>query len=437
MKKKLSLTMKILIGLMLGAVLGLLLNKIPSSYIKDTLLIDGILHLLGQVFIRGIKMLVVPLVFVSLVCGSCAIGDVKKLGRVGIKTLTFYMATTAIAISLALGVGKIINPGSGLDLSHVLKTEPTIGQSASLVDVLIDMVPVNPIASMTEGSMLQIIIFSLLTGVSIALVGKKAEIIVKIFDALNELIMKMVVVIMKIAPLGVFALIAKTFATVGFDAMVPLLKYMFAVLVALMLHTVLTYVGILKGFGKLNPIIFFKKFAPTMSVAFSTSSSSATLPLTMETAEKKLGVSKSVASFTLPLGATINMDGTAIMQGVAAIFISQIYGINLSIQDFLTIIFTATLASVGTAGVPGVGLITLSMVLQSVGLPVEGIALIIGIDRLLDMCRTVVNIVGDTVCTIVVGKSENEFDEEIYYGNKEIQQPDSNIDFKFESELVS
>ncbi|KPU26677.1 sodium:dicarboxylate symporter [Caloranaerobacter sp. TR13] len=422
MKSKTSLTQKILIGLILGVFFGIILNKLPASYIKDTIIINGILRLVGGIFINSIKMLVVPLVFVSLVVGASAIGDVNKLGRVGVKTIAFYLITTCVAITLALIVANIIDPGIGLDLSNVLKKEPTIGTAKSFVDVVIDMVPKNPIASLANGTMLQIIVFALLTGVTMALIREKAQPVIEIFNSLNEIMMKMVMLIMLIAPYGVFALITKTFATVGFDAMVPLLKYMMAVLLTLLIHASLTYMGILGGLGKLNPLQFFKNFAPAMSVAFSTASSNGTLPVTIETVEQRCGVSKNIASFTLPLGATINMDGTAIMQGVAVIFISQVYGIDLSLQAFLTVILTATLASVGTAGVPGVGLITLSMVLQSVGLPVEGIALIIGIDRLLDMCRTVVNITGDAVCTIVVSKSEGEFDEEKYYAkNKEIE----------------
>ncbi|SHJ68403.1 dicarboxylate/amino acid:cation symporter [Tepidibacter formicigenes] len=416
-KKKLGLTSKILIGLLLGLVFGIILNGMPSGYFKDVILINGILKVAGKVFINAIKMLVVPLVFVSLVCGASAIGDVKKLGRVGVKTLVFYVITTAVAISFALIVGKIINPGIGLDLSNIVKQEPTIGEGKALVDVIIGMVPTNPVASMANGSMLQIIVFSLLMGVSMALVGDKAKPVIDIFNSLNEIVMKMVMVVMEFAPFGVFALITNTFATVGFEAMGSLLKYMIAVVLTLLIHATFTYMGILSVVGKLNPIVFFKKFLPVAGVAFSTSSSNATLPVTIEAVEN-MGVSKNVASFTLPLGATINMDGTAIMQGVAAVFISQVYGIDLSMQAFLTIILTATLASVGTAGVPGVGMITLSMVLQSVGLPVEGIALIIGIDRVLDMCRTVINITGDSVCTIVVSKTEGEFNEDMYYSKK-------------------
>ncbi|WP_202709952.1 dicarboxylate/amino acid:cation symporter [Sporosalibacterium faouarense] len=422
MSKKSKLTKRILIGLVLGAAFGILLSFIPEGYVRDTILIDGLISMVGGVFISGIKMLVVPLVFVSLVCGASALGDPKKLGRVGAKTLLFYLVTTCIAITLALGIGSLINPGVGLDLSNIVKEEPTIGASKSFVDVIIGMVPSNPINALASGEMLQIIVFALLTGISLSLVKEKAQPVVDLFEALNTLMMKMVMIIMMVAPVGVFALITKTFATVGFEAMIPLLKYMIAVILALILHAGLTYMGMLSTIGKLNPIQFFKNFIPAMGVAFSTASSSGTLPVTLETAEERCGVSKNIASFTLPLGATINMDGTAIMQGVAVIFISQVYGIDLSIQALLTVVLTATLASVGTAGVPGVGLITLSMVLQSVGLPIEGIALIIGIDRLLDMTRTVVNITGDTVCTILISKSENEFNPDIYYAKNEASE---------------
>ncbi len=415
MAKKNILTKRILLALFLGAVFGIILSILPSSYIKDTLLVDGLFSMVGGMFISGIKMLVVPLVFVSLVCGASSLGDPQKLGRVGFKTILFYLVTTCVAITLALAIGSIINPGIGLDLSNLVKEEPTIGASKSFVDVIVGMIPSNPFRSLTEGSMLQIIVFALLTGVCLSLIKEKTKPVLDVFNALNELMMKMVMVIMLVAPYGVFALITRTFATVGFDAMVPLLKYMGAVLLTLFIHVIITYMGMLSGIGKLNPLQFFKNFAPAMGVAFSTASSSGTLPVTLETAEDRCGVSKSIASFTLPLGATINMDGTAIMQGVAVIFISQVYGIELSITALLTVVLTATLASVGTAGVPGVGLVTLSMVLQSVGLPIEGIGLIIGIDRLLDMTRTAVNITGDAVCTILISKSEGEFDQELYY----------------------
>jgi len=412
--KKMGLTTKIFIGLITGLVLGIILNKIGPSYVRDTILVDGIFTLVGTVFLNAIKMMVVPLVFISLVNGAASMSDIKKLGRVGSKTLVFYLATTAVAITIAIGLSYIVKPGMGLDMSSLVKTAPTISAKTSLVKVISDMVPTNPIEAMATGNMLQIIVFAILTGTGLAAIGKKVQPVIEIFDHLNDLMMKMVSFVMLFAPYGVFGLIAKTFTGLGFDAMLPLAKYMFCVLFALVLHAVFTYTGLLVGFTKLNPITFFKKFLPTMGIAFSTSSSNATVPASLEAVEKKLGVSKSIASFTIPLGATINMDGTAIMQGAATIFISQLYGLPLSMGAILTVILTATLASVGTAGVPGVGLIMLSMVLQSVGLPVEGIALIIGIDRILDMCRTVINITGDAVCTIIIAKSEGEFDEAVY-----------------------
>lgn len=413
---KMTLTSKIFIALMFGIVLGVALNVFAKTNLMvNTYLVNGIFAFLGNLFVNLLKMLVVPLVFISLVCGSASISDLKKLGRVGSKTLGFYLITTAIAIIIALIVASIINPGVGLDLSNVAKVEPKIGEKIAFLTILLNMVPTNPIKALAEGEMLQIIFFAIISGISLSCLGEKAKKLVEFFNGLNDMMLKMVTLVMQFAPIGVFALITKTFATLGFDAMFTLMKYVIAVLIALLIHSVFTYMGLLTILGKLNPFKFLKNFAPAMSVAFSTASSSGTLPLTIETVEKKCGVSSEIASFTLPLGATINMDGTAIMQGVAVIFIAQVYGIDLTISQLLTVILTATLASIGTAGVPSVGLVTLSMVLQSVGLPVEGIALIIGIDRILDMTRTVVNITGDAVCTILIAKSEKELDEDIYY----------------------
>jgi Na+/H+-dicarboxylate symporter len=413
MKKKLSLTIKILIGLALGAVVGLLISYLPKGSLRDIWL-SGLLDLVGGLFINSIRMLVVPMVFVSLVCGVTNMSDVTRLGRIGVKTLAFYMVTTAIAISLALLVSTISQPGSGLNLSELSQQSPTINQRRTLVQTLQGLVPSNPIAAMTEGNMLQIIFIALLTGISASLVGAAARPVIDFFHSANAVVMKMVMLIMTVAPFGVFALIAHTFATVGLDAMLPLLKYTLTVIFALLLHLCVVYMTALKLIGKLSPLQFFRNLLPAMSVAFSTASSNGTLPVTIETVVDRCGVSESVASFTLPLGATINMDGTAIMQGVAVVFIAQVYGIPLPIGSFLTVILTATLASVGTAGAPGVGMITLSMVLESVNLPVEGIALIIGVDRILDMTRTVVNIAGDSVCTLLIAGSEGEFDEKTF-----------------------
>lgn len=417
-RKKLSLTKKIMIGIVVGAIIGLIVKDISNPWIRENLFLNGILKVLGTGFVTAIKMMVVPIVLVSLTCGASSIGDIKKLGRVGGKTIGFYLLTTCLAITISIGLAKVINPGIGLDMSNVITSEPTIGETKELADLIIGMIPSNPIESMVKGDMLPIIVFSILLGVAIALVGEKAKPFKRVIESLNEICMKMVSLIMNLAPFGVFALMATTFATTGFDAMFPLMKYMISILLVLVIHAVVVYGGAFKLFTGLKLKPFLKKFMNVASVVFSTASSNAALPVTLETMDD-MGVDKSISSFTIPLGATINMDGTAIMQGTAAIFIAQIYNIDLGISAILTIILTATLASIGTAGVPGVGMIMLSMVLQAVGLPVEGIALILGVDRILDMCRSTVNTMGDCMCTIIVSKSENSFDEYKYYEEKD------------------
>lgn len=411
-KKKMGLTTKVLIGLVLGLITGIIIFQLPSGVIKDTVLIDGIFQLTGQLFLRGIMMLVVPLVFISLVNGAASMGDVKKLGRVGVKTVAFYLSTTAFAIVIALFLGYLLKPGIGLDLSAVEAVETTINEKTPLIQIIYEMVPRNPIMAMAEGNMLQIIVFAILTGIGLSLLGEKGEFLLKLFEGLNDLVMKLVEIVMVFAPIGVFGLIARTFSTVGYVAMLPLIKYIGTIYIGLLIHMVFVYGGFLKGLTGLSIKTFYKKFLPAMSVAFSTASSNATVPVSLEIAEKELGISKNIASFTIPLGATINMDGTAIMQGVATFFIAQVYGVPLTLNMMVTVILTATLASIGTAGVPGAGPIMLSMVLQSVGLPLEGIGLIMGIDRLVDMGRTVTNITGDAVCTAVIAKQEGELDIE-------------------------
>lgn len=413
-KKKMGLTTKVLIGLVLGLITGIIIFQLPSGVIKDTVLIDGIFQLTGQLFLRGIMMLVVPLVFISLVNGAASMGDVKKLGRVGVKTVAFYLSTTAFAIVIALFLGYLLKPGIGLDLSAVEAVETTINAKTPLIQIIYEMVPRNPIMAMAEGNMLQIIVFAILTGIGLSLLGEKGEFLLKLFEGLNDLVMKLVEIVMVFAPIGVFGLIARTFSTVGYVAMLPLIKYIGTIYIGLLIHMIFVYGGFLKGLTGLSIKTFYKKFLPAMSVAFSTASSNATVPVSLEIAEKELGISKNIASFTIPLGATINMDGTAIMQGVATFFIAQVYGVPLTFNMMVTVILTATLASIGTAGVPGAGPIMLSMVLQSVGLPLEGIGLIMGIDRLVDMGRTVTNITGDAVCTAVIAKQEGELDIEVF-----------------------
>ena len=415
-KKKIGLSTQIFIALLLGALLGVVIHYwIPSSYIKDTVIVEGVLYVIGQGFIRLMKMLVVPLVFCSLVCGSMAIGDTKTLGKVGVKTIGFYLVTTALAVCVALGSALLINPGLGLDMDAVQKgTVSSSTEATSLVDTLLNIIPKNPVQSMANGDMLPIIVFALFVGIMLAKLGTRGSVVANFFSQFNDVMMEMTMAIMKIAPIGVFCLIARTFATVGFSAFAPMLKYMGNVTLALAIQCLVVYQILLFVFTRLNPFKFIKKFLPVMGFAFSTATSNATIPMSIDTLSKKMGVSKQISSFTIPLGATINMDGTSIMQGVAVVFIAQAYGIPLTMGNLATVVVTATLASIGTAGVPSVGLVTLAMVLNSVGLPTEGIALIMGIDRILDMIRTAVNITGDAVCTTIVCHQEGSLNREVF-----------------------
>lgn len=415
-KKKLGLSTQIFISLLIGALFGVVIHYwVPSSYIKDTVIIEGVLYVVGQGFIRLMQMLVVPLVFCSLICGSMAIGDTKTLGKVGVKTIGFYLVTTALAVCVALGSALLINPGRGLDMDAVQKgTVSSTTEATSLVDTLLNIIPKNPVQSMANGDMLPIIVFALFVGIMLAKLGTRGSVVANFFSQFNDVMMEMTMAIMKVAPIGVFCLIARTFATVGFSAFAPMLKYMGNVTLALAIQCLVVYQILLFVFTRLNPFKFIKKFLPVMGFAFSTATSNATIPMSIDTLSKKMGVSKQISSFTIPLGATINMDGTSIMQGVAVIFIAQAYGIPLTIGNLATVVVTATLASIGTAGVPSVGLVTLAMVLNSVGLPTEGIALIMGIDRILDMIRTAVNITGDAVCTTIVCHQEGSLNREVF-----------------------
>lgn len=415
-KKKIGLTTRIFISLLLGAILGVFLHYcvLPNDAVQN-ILVDGVFYVVGQGFLRLMQMLVVPLVLCSLICGASAIGDTKTLGNVGVRTVVFYIITTALAVAVALTVARIINPGMGMDLNSLQTTETQIATTqTSMVDTLLDIIPKNPIESLATGNMLQIIVFAIIVGIILAKLGDKTQIVHNLFQQGNDIMMEMTMMVMSLAPIGVFCLIARTFSGMGFDAFQPLIKYMFAVMLALVIQCLGVYQILLKLFTGLNPIRFIKKFLPVMGFAFSTATSNATIPLSIDTLERKMGVSRRISSFTIPLGATINMDGTSIMQGVAVVFIAQAYGIALTPMDYVTVIATATLASIGTAGVPSVGLVTLSMVLTSVGLPIEGIGFIMGIDRILDMSRTAVNITGDAVCTTIVAQQNQALDKEVF-----------------------
>ena len=421
--KHMSLSTKIFLALIAGAVFGLLINFfLPTGVLKDTILIDGILYIVGNGFIRLMQMLVIPLVICSLICGTMSIGDTKTLGQVGVKTLVFYTVTTALAITIALALGMLVRPGSGLNMTTVEMSDVTVSEPVSFVDTLLNIIPKNIIASMANGDMLPIIVFSVFVGIMLAKLGDKTATVSKFFAEFNDVMMEMTITVMKAAPIGVFCMISRTIATIGFDAFLPMLKYMGCVIFALALQCFGVYQIILFVFTRLNPLTFIKKFFPVMEFAFSTSSSNATIPLSIETLKDELGVSSKISSFTVPLGATINMDGTAIMQGVAVVFIADAYGIELTGGMLATVIATATLASIGTAGVPGVGLITLAMVLTSVGLPTEGIALIMGIDRIIDMLRTAVNVTGDAVCTTIVANQADMLDKELFLSKESVEE---------------
>ena len=419
-----SFTQRILLAMLGGIVIGVLLNLFGSGFQgANDFLVDGLFYVLGSIFVSLLQLMVVPLVLVSLVCGVTALGDLRALGRVGGKTLGLYLMTTAVAITIALTVTSVISPGEGFAIAGEDFTYETRA-APPLAEVIINMFPQNPIRAMADSQMLQIILFALLLGFAITSAGERGKRIAALFADLNEVILKMVLLVIKVAPIGVFALIARTFATQGMDIFRPLIGYCIAVVIGLLLHLFITYGLLLRATG-LSPIRFLSQMRAPMSFAFSTASSSATIPVTLNTVETRLGVKNSIASFTIPLGATINMDGTAIMQGAATIFIANVYGIDLVLGDYLTVILTATLASIGTAAVPSAGLIMLAMVLGQVGLPVEGIALIIGIDRLLDMLRTAINVAGDAAVTCFVARSEGALDREVFWDPQGVLDSDA------------
>jgi Na+/H+-dicarboxylate symporter len=400
--KKMNLSTKILIALILGIFVGFMLQGSPdfaNNYIKP----------FGTLFLNLIKLIVVPLVLASLVVGTCGLGDIKKLGRIGGKTIAYYLLTTAFAIIIGLILANLLNVGGGYSIPVDATAEAK--EIPKFVDTLLNIIPTNPIKALADGNMLQIIVFAIMLGGSIVAVGERAKPLERGFDALAESMYKMTSAIMQFAPYGVFALIIPVVAVNGPQVLLPLLKVIVVVYLGCILHAAIVYSSTLKIFANYSPIKFFKSIAPASMFAFTTASSSSTLPLTMKCSEE-MGVPKSISSFVIPLGATINMDGTALYQGVCAFFIAQVYGINLSIGQQFTIVLTATLASIGTAGVPGAGLIMLTMVLQTVGLPLEGLALIAGIDRILDMARTSINITGDAACAVIVAATEKELKAE-------------------------
>jgi DAACS family dicarboxylate/amino acid:cation (Na+ or H+) symporter len=408
-----TFTTKIVLSMFAGILVGVFFANfgevLPSAV--TAFLVDGVLDAVGRIFVILLKMMVVPLVLVSLVSGVTGLGDFRKLGRVGLKTLVLYLATTAIALILALTVASLVSPGEGASLGASVDVDA--GAAPPLRNVLIDMFPENPINALAEGQMLQIIVFALFFGFALTHSGRAGARIASVFDDLNHIIIQMVMFIIRTAPLGVFALIATAFAAQGFSLLLPMIDYMLTLAAVLVLHVLVTYTSLIRLAG-LSVKSFLVKMRGVMTFAFSTSSSSATIPVTLNTLERRLGVENSVASFTVPLGATINMDGTAIMQGVATVFLANAYGVDLALTDYLIIVLTATLASIGTAAVPSAGTVMLTMVLIQVGIPAEGAGFILAVDRLLDMLRTAVNVTGDSAVTCVIARSENSIDLAVY-----------------------
>ena len=438
-KRSMSLTMKVLVGMALGIAVGLLLNlsglNTPGGVIQ-VYLVDGLFFVVGKMFVNALKMLVVPLVFFSLICGVCGIGNLKTLGRVGTKSFGLYMLTTAVAIAVAISIAALVGIGEGMNRTAEVAFSGK--EAPSLSEVFINIIPANPISAMANGAMLPVIFFSVLVGVSMLMVGRKAVSFIEGAEIANEIMMKMVTIVMSVAPYAVFALIARAIADLGMDLLAQLAGYVLVLVSALMIHLFITLMVVLKVFSGLSPTMFMRKLRNAQEFAFSTASSNATIPVTLRTVTERLGANNSVASFTVPFGATINMDGTAIMQGVATVFIANIYGIELGLTGYLTVILMSVLASIGTAGVPGVGLIMLSMVFAQVGLPIEGIGLILGVDRLMDMIRTAVNVSGDAAVTAIVAKSEGKLDQSVFndaeagtmYGS------DVHVDEQVEAELA-
>jgi len=411
--KGMSLTMKIMIAMGLGILVGVIFNQINSEFI-DKNIVSGLFAMIGKMFVNALKMLVVPLVFFSLLGGVTGIGDIGVLGRVGTKSFALYLGTTALAITVAITLATIVGPGKGFDMAGLDLTGVSGKEAPSVWDVFAGIVPTNPIAAFANGEMLQVIFYTVVLGVGVLMLGARSEPFIAACDYMNDLMMKVVQIVMHFAPYGVFCLIAKTFAEQGLDLFMPVIAYVITLVAALFIHLFITLPVMLKLLSGLNPVAFMRKMRPAQIFAFSTASSNATIPVTYRSVTERVGVDESVASFCIPFGATINMDGTAIMQGVATVFLANVYGIDLGLSGYLTVIGMAVLASIGTAGVPRVGLVMLTMVLSQVGLPIEGIAIILGVDRLMDMIRTAVNITGDAVVTAIVAKGEGKIDMAVF-----------------------
>jgi len=394
---KLKVHTQILIAIVLGLVVGILLGE-KTAHIK----------IVGDIFIRLLKAIIIPLILASMVAGIVSLGDIRKLGRIGLKTFIYYMATTTLAVGVGLVLVNLMAPGVGVDMGAETTVEQSSSEVPSVVSIIMDIIPANLFDAMAKDKVLSIIVFSLVLGVAISSIGEKGRPLVTLFEAFNAVMMKITGWIMHLAPFGVFALMAHTIGTMGLSVIRPLVVYMATVTLGLIFHACVTLPVLLSTFGKYSPVKFSKDVFSAVATAFSTASSAATLPITMDCLQENTGVSNKITSFVLPLGATINMDGTALYEAVGAMFIAQAYGIDLSIGQQLVIMLTATLASIGAAAIPGAGLITMVIVLKAVNLPLEGIGMILAVDRILDMLRTAVNVWGDACGAVVVARLEGE-----------------------------
>ncbi|MBL4671882.1 MAG: dicarboxylate/amino acid:cation symporter [Arenicella sp.] len=410
-----NLANKVLIALVLGIAAGGALNVfgLTENTFIDQNIINGIFLLGGKLFVNALKMLVVPLVLFSLIPGIVGIGDIRLLGKIGTKSFLLYIATTAIAITTAITLAVVFGIGTEMTIPFEPNFEGKQAASGTL-DILIGIVPANIFEAMVEAKMLSIIFFSIFFGIALLSVSKEAPELVNFIEQVSKVIMRMVDIVMWFAPYAVFCLVAKAIADLGLDLVSQLAGYFVVVMFALIFHAFVTQMAILKIFTGLDIRMFLNKVRNAQLFAFSTSSSGATIPVTLRTVQQRLGVDRAVSSFSVPFGATINMDGTAIMQGVATVFVANLYGVELGIVGYVTVVVTAVLASIGTAAVPSVGLVMLTLVFNQVGLPVEAIGIIIGVDRLIDMTRTAVNVTGDAVVTVIVAKSENRIDLDVY-----------------------
>jgi len=433
--KKMSLTTKFIVSMVLGMIVGLVLNYTGMNHPESFWM--GFFDTVGAMFLAMLKLLVVPLVLFSLLSGVLGIGSVSALGNIGVKSFVLYIFTTAIAVATAIGIALVVNPGAGVNRVAPTSTELSLKEAPSLSEILINIIPSNIFEALSSGNMLQIIFFAIFFGIALLMVGSKIKPIAEGIEMLNEAMMNMVNIVMAWGPYAVFALMTKAVATLGVGMLIELSGYVLVVILTLFIHLFVTLMILFGLFTGLSPMVLMKKLRGMQIFAFSTSSSNATIPITLQTLTQKVGVDNSVASFTVPFGATINMDGTAIMQGVATVFVANLYGVELGLAGYLSVMIMAILASIGTAGVPGAGLVMLSMVFTQVGLPLEGIAIILGVDRLLDMIRTIINVSGDAIVSVIVAKSQGKLNLATFNDpNAGTLKDDIRIDKKTEQELA-